>query len=211
MPTLSRPATFWLVSATLLAVMVAAGAPSPLYVVYQQRIGFSASTLTVIFAIYVLALLSALLTVGSLSDFIGRRPVLLGALALEVVSLAIFLPAHSVAMLLLARTVQGLATGAAVGALGAALVDTQPAGSQLGTVINSVAPALGLALGALGAGALVQYAPSPTSVVFVVLIALVAATALGIAFIPETTERQAGALSSLRPQVRVHKEVRGVF
>src|SRR5690242_2565583 len=116
--------SFWYVVGALLAMMAAAGAPSPLYVVYEQQIGFSAVTLTVIFAVYVVALLATLLTVGSLSDYIGRRPVLAAALILEIVSLALFLPAKSVACLIVARVVQGVATGVALGALGAALVDT---------------------------------------------------------------------------------------
>ncbi|UQX87499.1 MFS transporter [Jatrophihabitans telluris] len=211
MRSLDRRTSFWLIALSLLVVMIAAGAPSPLYVVYQQRIGFSSSTLTVIFAVYVLALLGSLLTVGSLSDFIGRRPVLLAGLAVEVASLLLFLPADSVGWLVAARVVQGLATGAVIGALGAALVDTQPPGSNLGTVINSAGPALGLALGALGSGALIQYAPNPTQLVFLVLIAAVIAAGLGILAVPETTGRQPGALASLRPQVRVHREVRAPF
>ncbi|MGX7680649.1 MFS transporter [Jatrophihabitans sp. DSM 45814] len=208
---LSRNHTFWLAGIALLVVMAASGAPSPLYVVYQQKMDFSSTVLTEIFAIYALALLTTLLTVGSLSDFVGRRPVLLAALALEVVSLALFLPADSVGWLLLARTVQGVATGAAIGALGATLVDTQPAGSQIGSLINSVAPGLGLAFGALGAGALVQFAPAPTTVVFVVLMILVGLCAVGVLVMPETATHQPGAVASLRPRIHVHREVRGVF
>src|SRR3954451_17811700 len=71
-----RTAGFWLLGSTLLAFMAAASAPSPLYVVYQHRWGFSATTLTAVFAVYALALLLALLTVGGISDHVGRRPVL---------------------------------------------------------------------------------------------------------------------------------------
>src|SRR5687768_11079427 len=167
--------SFWTVVSALTALMIAAGAPTPLYRVYAERIGFSSVTLTVIFAIYVVALLATLLVVGSVSDFVGRKPVLLVALALEVVSLALFLPADSVALLIAARTVQGVATGAALGAVGAAMLDTERPGSGLGTLFNSVVPPLGLAIGAIGAGALIEYAPDPTRVVFWVLIAAMAA------------------------------------
>jgi MFS family permease len=203
--------SFWFVVAALLAMMAAAGAPSPLYVVYEQRIGFSAVTLTTIFAVYVIALLAALLTVGSLSDHIGRRPVLAVSFGIEIVSLALFLPADSVAWLMLARIVQGIATGGAIGALGAALVDTEPPGSGLGTLMNSVMPALGLAVGALGAGVLLQYAPAPTSVVFWVLIAMMALILVGLLFLPETAQRKPGAVGSLRPDVRVAAETRPAF
>jgi MFS family permease len=192
-------------------MMAAAGAPSPLYVVYEQRIGFSAITLTVIFSVYVVALLVTLLTVGSLSDHVGRKPVLATAFVLEIVSLALFLPADSVAWLMVARVVQGIATGAALGALGAALVDTEPPGSGRGTLMNSVLPALGLAVGALGAGVLLEYAPSPTSVVFWVLIALMAVTLVALLSMPESAPRRPGALASLRPDLRVPAEVRPAF
>jgi Major Facilitator Superfamily len=203
--------SFWIVVAALLAMMAAAGAPSPLYVVYEQRIGFSAITLTVIFSVYVVALLVTLLTVGSLSDHVGRKPVLATAFVLEIVSLALFLPADSVAWLMVARVVQGIATGTALGALGAALVDTEPPGSGRGTLMNSVLPALGLAVGALGAGVLLEYAPSPTSVVFWVLIALMAVTLVALLSMPESAPRRPGALASLRPDLRVPAEVRPAF
>ena len=203
--------SFWVVVAALMALMIAAGAPTPLYGVYAERIGFSAVTLTVIFAIYVVALLATLLVVGSLSDFVGRKPVLLAALGLEIVSLAMFLPAESVTLLILARSVQGVATGAALGALGAAMLDTQRRGSQLGTVFNSVVPPLGLAVGALGAGALVEYAPDPTRIVFWALIAMMVATFVALLLVPEPGGRRPGALSSLRPDVRVTGAVRPAF
>ena len=211
MLTLSRTATFRVVAAALLAVMIAAGAPSPLYGVYQQRIGFSPTVLTEIFAIYVVTLLATLLTLGSLSDHVGRRPVLIAAFVVQVIGLLLYLPADAVWWLLLARAVQGIATGASIGALGAALVDTQPPGSQHGTLLNSVAPGLGLAVGALGSGALLQYGPSPTSTVFLVLVAITVLIGLALVAVPETTSRRPGALASLRPRVHVHPDVRPAF
>jgi predicted MFS family arabinose efflux permease len=203
--------SFWLVVSALMAMMIAAGAPTPLYTVYSERIGFSAVTLTVIFAIYVVALLATLLVVGSLSDFVGRRPVLLTAMVVEIASLALFLPADSVGWLILARTVQGIATGGALGALGAAMVDTQRPGSQLGTVLNSVVPPLGLAIGALGASVLVEYVPDPTRLVFWILIATMVAAFVGLLAVPEPGVRRPGALASLRPDVRVDGPVRTAF
>ena len=138
------PAAFWLVAATIVALLAASSAPSPLYPVYQAEFGFSALTLTAIFAVYVLALLVSLLTVGRLSDFVGRRPVLAAALLVEAAAMAVFLDAHGSRWLLAARVVQGLATGAAIGVLGAYLLDLQPAdGSRLGSLVNSVAAATG--------------------------------------------------------------------
>ncbi|MEV6981871.1 MFS transporter [Sphaerisporangium sp. NPDC051017] len=209
---MSRRAGFWLFAGTLLAFMAAAGAPSPLYVVYQARWGFSPATLTAVFAVYALALLCALLTVGGLSDFVGRRPVLVVALLLEAVAMAMFLTAGGAGHLLLARALQGLATGAAAGAISAGLVDLQPApGSRLGSLLNSVAPTAGLAAGALGTGLLVQYAPAPTALVFALLTVVFLALACAVAFLPDTVDPRPGALASLRPKVSVPAGARGVF
>src|SRR5689334_11456135 len=99
--------------------LAGSSALTPLYGVYQRAWGFSPITITVIFGIYALAVLAALLTVGSLSDYVGRRPVLFVAVVLQAAVMLTFAGANGVTTLLIARVVQGLSTGAAVGALGA--------------------------------------------------------------------------------------------
>ena len=111
---------------TLAALLFASSAPSPLYVIYQAEWDFSALTLTGVFAVYAVALLSALLVAGSLSDHLGRRPVLLAALVVEIVAMLVFAVAPSVVWLFAARILQGLATGVAMGCISAALLDLQP-------------------------------------------------------------------------------------
>jgi MFS family permease len=203
---------FWLVAAVLLLFMAAGSAPSPLYVVYQSEWHFAALTLTAVFAVYALALLLALLTVGSVSDFIGRRPVLVGALVLQAVGMALFLLADGVPGLVLARVVQGLATGAALGAISAALIDLEPPGMPgRGALFNSVSPPIGLALGGIGSGLLVQYAPAPTTLVFAVLAVSCLVLAVGVAFLPETVQRRPGAVESLRPRIAVPAAGRRTF
>ena len=93
---LSRPVAFAAIAAIFVTFSAASAAPSPLYVVYQHLWGFSATTLTVVFAVYVAGLIGALLMLGALSDHIGRRPVLAAAIALEAVSLVLFLTAGDV-------------------------------------------------------------------------------------------------------------------
>src|ERR1700750_2699725 len=105
---LSRPIAFLAIAAIFVTFSAASAAPSPLYVVYQHLWGFSATTLTVVFAVYVAGLIGALLVLGALSDHIGRRPVLAAAIGLEAVSLLLFLSAGDVRVLLLARLVQGI-------------------------------------------------------------------------------------------------------
>ncbi|WP_205752570.1 MFS transporter [Cryptosporangium phraense] len=203
---------FWLVALALLAFTAAASAPSPLYVVYQARWGFSTPMLTVVFAVYVVALLAALVTVGRLSDYLGRRPVLLAALVVETLGMAVFLTADGLGGLIVARIVQGLATGVATGTISATLVDLLPPGwARLGAMINSVLPMTGLALGALVSGLLVQYAGSPTTVVFAGLTVAFALLAVLVLALPSTISRRPGALAALRPRLGVPRPARAAF
>lgn len=204
-----RAGTFAAAAAIVVLFLAASSAPSPLYVVYQQQWGFTASVLTVVFAIYVVGLLGSLLVVGALSDHLGRRPVLAAAIALEMVALVLFLLAGNVVVLSLARLLQGIATGAAMTTLGAALVDLEPAHARgRAGVVNSVAPTAGLALGALGCGALVEFGPSPTRLIYGLLIGGMVVAAAVVARMPETSPRRAGAIASLRPRVRIPARLR---
>jgi MFS family permease len=209
---LPRGAAFWLVAVSTAALLAASSAPSPLYPVLQTEFGFSAVTLTTIFAVYVLTLLASLLTLGRLSDYLGRRPVLAAALVIEAVAMAVFLAADGVGWLLAARAVQGVATGAAVGVLGAYLLDLQPSdGSRLGSLVNSAAPTTGLGLGAIVTGVLVQYAPHPTRLVFALLTVVFIALAVATVALPETVRPIPGARASLRPRVAVPPAARRAF
>ncbi len=211
-PALPRGASFWVVTGTTAALLAASSAPSPLYPVYQAEFGFSAMTLTAVFAVYVLALLASLLTVGRLSDVLGRRPVLAAALAVEAGAMAVFLAANGVAALYAARLVQGLATGAAVGVVGAYLLDLQPTnGARLGSLVNSAAATGGLGIGAAATGVLIQYGPHPTRLVFAILASAFVILALTTAFLPETVERQTGVRAALRPRISVPGPARSAF
>src|ERR1700759_3652203 len=112
-----RGGPFALLFCATVVLMASASAPSPIYPLYQERWGFSVTMLTVVFAVYVVGLLGALLTVGSLSDRLGRRPMLVAALLVAAASTAIFWTADGVGSLLIARVVQGLATGTATSVL----------------------------------------------------------------------------------------------
>lgn len=213
MPTrrLSTPAAFWSVAVLLVLMLAASGVPSPLYRVYQGEFGFGSGLLTTVFAIYAFALLGSLLVVGGLSDHVGRRPVIAAALTVEAAAMVLFLVADGVGWLLAARVVQGLATGALTSALGAWLLDLQRAERPLGPFINSAAPGVGLSVGAVGAGLLVQYVPSPTEWVFAVLTAVFALAIPGVLLLPESSPRVPGALPSLRPRVEVPSLQRRAF
>lgn len=161
------------------------------------------------FAVYVLGMIAALLTLGSLSDHLGRRPVLLSAITLEAASMALFLVADSVPLLLTARVVQGIATGAAMTALGAALADLNPSHApHRAGVVTGAAPTFGLGLGALGCGVLVEYGPNPTRLVYVLLLAGLVLAAAVVAALPETSLRRPGAVRSLQPRLKVASHLR---
>jgi len=206
---LSFPAAFATTTAIFVLFAAAASAPSPLYVVYQKQWGFSATTLTVIFAIYVFGLIGSLLTIGALSDHVGRRPVLAAAIALEALAFVLFLMATDIAGLLAARVVQGIATGAAFSTLGATLIDLNPLHSPgRAGLVNGVAPISGLALGALGCGALIQFAPAPTHLVFALLLVGTCLGAVAVALMPETSARRPGAIASLIPLLGIPARLR---
>jgi MFS family permease len=198
--------------AGVLGLLVSASsAPSPLYGVYQQKWGFSATTLTAIFAVYALALIVTLLVAGALSDYVGRRPVIVAALVLEVGAVSLFLAATGVGWLYAARVLQGCAVGAATSALSAALIDLQPEGSTRAPVVNSFVPGSGLAVGALVTSAIVQYGPWPTHLVWWLLLAGFGLAIGGVLAVPESGVRQPGALGSLRPRLGVPRPCLGEF
>lgn len=192
-------------SIVLLTFLAASSAPTPLYHLYQDAWQFSPGMLTMIFGVYALGLLAALLTVGSLSDYIGRRPVLRIALLLNAFSMLLFIYARDVDWLLAARILQGFATGMATSSVGAALLDND---RLKGPLLNSLAPLLGMALGGLGSGLLVQYAPYPLSLVYAVLLVLLVAQVVLLVWLPESVSAQPGALASLRPRLGVPAQAR---
>ncbi len=197
---LSHPMALWLLASILVGFLAASSAPSPLYALYRDSWGFSALTLTLVFASYAFALLGAALVFGTFSDHRGRREVVLLALVLEIASTVLFWQADSVAWLFAARIVQGLATGLATSVLSAALIDLH---TERGALVNSVAPMLGMAVGALGTSTLVQFAPTHTALVFELLLALFVLQTLAAVFLPETVARRPGAWRSLRPRIAI--------
>jgi MFS family permease len=209
---MKQQTSFWTLSSLLGALLFASAVPSPLYPVYQGEWHFSAITLTGVFAVYAVCLLVALLVFGSISDHVGRRPVLFAALVVEIVAMLAFAGADSVGWLFVARTLQGLATGTAMGAISAALLDLQPASKPwLGGMMGAVAPLTGLALGALTAGLLVDYGPAPTHFVFWLLLGVFAAALVAVRAIPETVERDGDWRASLVPRIAVPNGMRSPF
>ncbi|MBY5830052.1 MFS transporter [Rhizobium leguminosarum] len=190
---------------TLATFFGASAAPTPLYRIYQENFSVSPVLITVIFAVYAFALLAALLTAGSISDHLGRKPVIFFALVLEIVAMALFVVASGPGWLIAARIVQGLATGIAGASLGAALVDVDRAKGQ---IVNSIAPLSGMAVGAVGTSALIQYGPFPMHLIYALLLVAFTLQAAVIWLTHETGGTRPGALGSLIPRVTVPPQVK---
>ncbi|CAI8745727.1 MFS transporter [Pseudomonas sp. IT-P258] len=204
----SNRASLWFLAITLLSFLAASTAPTPLYHLYQEQMQFSAATLTLIFGVYALSLLAALLTVGSMSDYLGRKPVIFTAVLLNTLAMLLFIYADSVAWLISARVLQGFATGMATAVLSATLLDTD---RQHGPLVNSVAPLIGMALGGMGCGLLAEFAPAPLHLTYWLLLVLFVMQAVWVWRLPESVTRQSGAWASLRPTLHVPVQARATL
>lgn len=157
----ARVRGFWSVSVGIFTVFTASAIPTPLYPIYQELFGFSALTLTAIFALYVIGALCALLLLGNLSDYIGRKPVLMLALAATLLGSIAFAAAGGTGELFVGRFLCGLAVGMFGAAGAAALSELEPQGDRgRAALFATVANMIGLVVGSLMAGELAQYAPS---------------------------------------------------
>ena len=191
--------------------MLATTLPTPLYDLYRQQFGFSELMVTVIFAIYALGVIASLLLFGRLSDQIGRRPVLLGGLALSAAGMTAFLLADGVVLLLVGRLLCGLSAGIFTGTATATLIDlSPPEGRGRATLISTVAQMGGLGLGPLLCGLVASSVAAPLRVPFWVVLGLLVLAALGIWTIPEPVT--ARHRPQLRPQLlRVPAQAHAVF
>jgi MFS family permease len=201
--TLSNRAAYWLAAVVIGLGLFASVTPSPLYRTYSALWHFSPLTLTLIYATYAFGVLATLLLAGRASDQVGRRPVLLVALGVLMASSVLFVFADSVAWLFVARGLQGLATGAGLGAASAALLDLHPRRDPTGVALtNGVAAATGIGLGILVSSSLVQLGSAPRVLPYLVLLGLFAVAFAGAFWMPEPVlERSRLRLTPERPSV----------
>jgi predicted MFS family arabinose efflux permease len=189
-------------------VSASSSAATPLYRLYQQSMHLTPLMITLVFAVYAICLLAALLTLGGLSDYVGRRPVILAGLLLNAAAMIVFAHANTVEELILARAVQGFCVGVAATAFGAAILDTS---RVRGPLLNSLTAFVGLLVGSLGSAALVAYAPNPLHLVYEILLGITALLIVLLFWMPETVSRIPGALASLRPQISVPRQSRAIL
>lgn len=201
---LPRSAAFVVAACSLILVFAAAGAPIPLFNIYRAQDGITNVDLAVASVGYFAAAAVALLAFGRLSNHIGRRPIALFALLSAGFACLVLAGGSGAMTLTFARVLQGLACGLASSGIGAYVVDSAPRGRPwLAATIAGGAPMIGVPLGAMVSGALVEYAPSPRALVYLLLFIFLAACAALTAFSPETMARRQGAWKSLLPRLQV--------
>jgi hypothetical protein len=184
---------FWLVAYTFAVTMAFSTAPAPLYVLYQAKDGFGSFMVTLIFAAYAVGVIASLFLAGHVSDWVGRRRVLVPAVLVNVLAGVIFLTWSSVPALLVARFVSGVSIGMLTATATAHLTElhlaARPTASRTRADLVATAANLGgLGLGPLIAGLLAQYAGDPLHVPYLVFLALMLIGAIAVVLAPETVE-----------------------
>jgi MFS family permease len=200
---------FPLLAYAFAAIMLGTTMPTPMYALYGERMNFSVVTTTVIYAAYAGGVLFALLAFGRWSDAIGRRPLLLGGAAAALISAGVFLAADSVPLLVVGRVFSGLSAGVFTGTATAAVIEAAPPHWRTrAAAVATIANIGGLGAGPMVAGVLVEYAPQPLHLSFVMHIVLATLAGVAVLLVPETSPRS-GRLALQR--LSVPPEMRSVF
>jgi predicted MFS family arabinose efflux permease len=184
---------FWVVAFVLLVVMALGTVPSPLYGLYRERDGFSLFTVTVIYAVYAVGVIGALLLAGHLSDLYGRRRLLLITLGVAIASAVVFVAWESLAGLLIARLVNGISIGLVASTATAYLADLHAIGrpqapAATAQLTASAVNVGGLGVGALTAGFLAEWVADPLTTPYLVFLGALVLGTIGVALSPETRE-----------------------
>jgi MFS family permease len=197
---------------SLVAAFAAVGSTIPLFNIYRAEEGFTNADISMTIVVYSVATLTTLLVLGRLSNHLGRRPTSVASLVLLLLGCVLLLNVHDIGILIAGRLLMGLGAGLASSSITSYIVDAAPARpAWLASVASSQTVMLGLAVGAIASGALVQFGPWPRELIFLVVIALLLASVALIVVSPETVTRMPGAWRSLRPRVYVPARVRSLL
>ncbi|MER6441321.1 MFS transporter [Streptomyces sp. NPDC001185] len=203
----------YLAAAGVFAIgMLGTTLPTPLYGLYREQLGFSEFMVTVVFAVYAIGVIAALLIAGGFSDVLGRRPLLLVALALSALSAVCFLFEGGLPLLYVGRVLSGFSAGLFSGTGTAAVLELAPKERRARAGLAATAANMGgLGLGPLISGLLAEYAPWPLVLPFLLDLGLITVCVVIVLLLPETV-RHTGSRPPLRPQgMKVPPEVHGVF
>jgi MFS family permease len=193
----------------LMATFAAVGSTIPLFNIYRAEEGFTNADISLTVVAYSAATLSTLLFLGRLSNHVGRRPLAIAGLGLLVLACLLLLRVHAIGILVAGRLLMGLGAGLASSTLTAYIVDTAPTRpAWLASVASSQTVMLGLAVGAIASGALVQFGPWPRDLIYLAVICLLLLSVALVAVSPETVSPTPGGWRSLRPSVRLPVRVR---
>ncbi len=186
------------------------GLPAPLYGMYEEQWHLSPLSTTEVFAVYAVAALGAVLVSGRISDVVGRKPVLLGAMVAMIVGLGVFLIADNMAMLLVARIIHGAAVGSIVVAGAAALLDLRPDHGVRSGQLSGVSFNIGMTVAIVGSALLAQYAPHPMRTPYAIVAVICVLLGIGLFALREPhLSRTRGPIRIARPAVPA--EIRSDF
>jgi MFS family permease len=184
-------AGFWLIAAVFLTALAFSTVPTPLYPLYQRQDGFSSFTVTVVFAVYAVGVITALVLAGHISDWTGRKRIVLPALGFEMVAAVLFLTWPALPGLILARFLTGIGVGLITATATAYLLELHTAhrpaaGRGRFEVVSATANLGGLGVGTLISGALAQFVAAPLRTPYVVFLILLALGVVAVVSVPET-------------------------
>ena len=204
-----RQLAFISAAASLVASFAASAAPIPLYNIYRAEEGFTNFGISMTIVGYSIGTITELLVLGRLSNHLGRRPTAIASLCLLLLGCLLLLNVHDIGTLLAGRVLMGVGAGLASSSLTSYIVDAAPARPEwLAPVASSQGPMLGLTVGAIASGALVQFGPWPRDLIYLVCVGFLSVSAVLIAISPETATPTPGAWRSLLPRVSVPARVR---
>jgi MFS family permease len=204
-PTVRHGAGFWIVAVTFLLVMAYSTVPTPLYPLYQQRDGFPAFVITAIFAAYAVGVIVSLYLAGHVSDWLGRRRVLVVAVLVSVLSAVLFLMFSDVPGLIVARLVNGasigMLTATATAHLGELRSRAKPTENMVvAASVSGAANLGGLSLGPLIGGVFAEFLPAPLMLPHLVFLIVLVVAAVALLLVPETV-----AVPDVRPSYHPQK------
>ncbi|SPP93049.1 Arabinose efflux permease family protein [Bradyrhizobium vignae] len=203
------PLAFLSAVVSLVVSFAAAAAPIPLYNTYRTEDGFTNAGISMAVVAYAVGTITALLVLGRLSNHLGRRVTAITSLGLLLLGCLLLLNVHDIDTLLAGRLLVGLGTGLAGSSLTSYIVDAAPSRPEwLASVVTSQGPMLGVAIGAIASGALVEFGPWPRELIYLVCVCFLLLSVALVAISPETATPTPGAWRSLLPQVSVPARVR---
>ena len=212
----SPNAAFWLVTTAFVSLQAFGTVPTPLWPLYAARDGFGSTTVTVAFACMVVGAAASLYFFGHLSDRLGRRSVIVPALAFGITAAAVMAWWPTLPGLLIGRILTGVAVGLMASTATTYLTDLYRAGhpaqpsSRKPSTVASVASLGGLSLGPLVAGALLRWVGHPFSTSYLVFTALMLIGAISVIVSPETVDREMPTSVSA-PKFVLRRAQRSVF